>query len=400
MVVYARDLGSLAAREIERTSEKHDELVEWLRLGAHVAPVETARWVTKQQSRGKLPDAIIHRLAELLETDLDEDTSRTAYTALMSPDSLGLWIRLILKAVRPKDDVAREGMHVLGTREEAESFRNRCLKRLVDTPSLDAHLALRSLIADQELREHRNAFIRMSELQKVSAADAAVSRWTEEDILRFERGDEKMPRTLDELASNVIRHLRSVGRLVENEDFSYRDLFTPKTNEREIQLWAASCLRIRARGLYSVERENMLDKRKKVDITALAAGVWQVPIEIKPLGRYSPRDLVSVVKKQLLGRYMLPPDRRYGVLLLVRKQRRRWRLGGKTTSDLSELRDWLQSRATQLAAAKGKVVQVAVIDLLDASRRLPAARRPKPSKANSSRERTAKSTRSSRPLKR
>jgi hypothetical protein len=363
--VVTPELAALAAREIGRTSDMHEEVPEWLRLGAHIAPKETATWVASKQATNELPDSVVLRLAELLEIDLDERAGRTSSTALMSPSSLGVWIMLVLKTVRPEDDAQHEGAHVYGTREHAQAFRDRCLKRLADMPTAEAHAVLESLSSNEALKEHRAMFLRMAERQAATAADAAAPKWTEEDILRFERGDEKLPRSLDELASMVVRHLRDVGRLVENDNFSYRSLFIPKTHEREIQLWVASCLRVRARGLYSVDRENVVDNNKEVDISALAAGGWQVPIEIKPLlAKYTPAKLVAVVRDQLLGQYMLPPDRQFGVLLLVRHQKRRWTIDRKRIDDINQLRSWLQAKATALAADQGKTVQVVVIDML------------------------------------
>jgi hypothetical protein len=123
----------------------------------------------------------------------------------------------------------------------------------------------------------------------------------------------------------VRSHIAHVDRLISvDDDFSYRAVFSKDTVEEKLQLWAASCLRTRARGLYSVIRENMVAERKEVDISATAPDVGQVPIEIKPLGPYSFNALKDVIVDQLLGQYMRPKERRCGILLLVRRERTRW----------------------------------------------------------------------------
>jgi hypothetical protein len=69
------------------------------------------------------------------------------------------------------------------------------------------------------------------------------------------------------------------------------------------------------------------------------------------------------LERQLLGQYMQPPDRGYGVLLLVRRDERKWRLSGKHV-ELAELVAHLQGHGRALGARQGKEIFVAVIDLL------------------------------------
>ena len=110
-----------------------------------------------------------------------------------------------------------------------------------------------------------------------------------------------------------------------------------------------------------------------------AAGVGHVPIEIKPLGDYSAAALEDIVERQLLGRYMLPPDRRCGILLLVRRDERKWRLGGKEV-EMAVLVEHLRAHGRALGARHGKDIFVAVIDLLATpAKPEPAARARKPS---------------------
>jgi hypothetical protein len=158
-----------------------------------------------------------------------------------------------------------------------------------------------------------------------------------------------------------------VHRLLANDDFSYRGVFSSKTKEREIQLWVASCLRQRARGLYAVVRENVLDDDKEVDISAFAPGVGHLPIEIKPLGEYSVAMLEGVLENQLLGQYMQPPDRRCGILLLVRRDDRRWRLNRRQVG-IDVVVAHLRSLASNLGIRHGKEIHVAAIDLLPPQR--------------------------------
>jgi hypothetical protein len=358
---------ALVRREIDRSGADAPD-AHWLRLWAHVEPERAGDWIVTRMAgdrEGTMP--LLLKMAALLERDLDDRLGRTTPTAFMSPRSLAHWARLLLSFVAPADDVRHVGVYHPGDRDHAQDLRNRCLTRLSSDPSAEARALLLSMLADPSMSGHRAMLEGLLASQRTVAIEAAVSRWTEDDILRVERNDEKLPRTLHELFELVQHHLLHLHDLLANDDFSYRGLFAEKggekTDEREIQLWVASCLRQRSRGLYSVVRENVVDDDKEVDISAFAAGIGHVPIEIKPLGSYSASKLENVMEVQLLGQYMQPPDRRCGILLVVRRDERRWRLGGREV-ELEVLVEHLRSFGRDLGARHGKDIRVAVIDLL------------------------------------
>jgi hypothetical protein len=357
----------LVRREIDRSGTGMPD-PHWLRIWAHVEPEYAAEWITKRldSAPAEAMPALL-KTAKLLEEDLDESFGRTVMTSLMSPKALGRWARLMLSHVKPTDDAKHHGPYAPSDLDHAQDLRNRFITRLAAVPTPEARGILFEMQSDPALAFVRPLLDRMLERQHEAAVEASITQWTEEDILRLERKDEKHPRTLEELRDLVTSHLHHVHNLVANHDFSYRNLFKSrgkdKTKEREIQLWAASCLFERARGLYTVVRENVVDDDKEIDISAFAAGVGHIPIEIKPLGDYSARALEEIMEKQLLGQYMQPPDRRYGVLLLVRRDERRWRLAGKEV-ELEVLVEHLRSHAQSFGTRHGKILSVAVIDLL------------------------------------
>lgn len=178
------------------------------------------------------------------------------------------------------------------------------------------------------------------------------------------------------------QHLCALRDLLENDDFSYRRLFLPaegQTLEREIQLWVAASLRDRLRRYCSVVRENAVDQDKEVDITVGADGVGQVPIEVKPLPGYSAKALEGTLEHQLLGQYMQPREREYGVLLLVRRSQETWQTP-EGDVDFAGLCAHLQRKADALGAQHGKVLRVLSIDLRapTAPARSPASPLPAP----------------------
>ncbi len=365
----AARVAAIARRLVEGAGEATTDVQSgWMRVWAHLEPIDAAEWLDDLR-KSSLAEfgRLVAGAAELLEHDFDA-RARTALTAIMQPRALEKWVRLLHLAVRPEDDIEHKGAFSAGTRDYAEGFRRRCIGKLAEDPSLEAHTALRRLRSDPALMAYRELLDGAADTQISIAVEAAAVPWSETDVVTVERGDERRPRSLDDLLVLVRRHLRRVGQLVENDEFSYRDLFTPETSEENIQRWAASGLRLVSRGLYSVVRENELDDDKKVDITALADGVGQVPIEIKPLGQYSLNELKKCVASQLYGKYMQSPDVKCGVLLLVRHVEKKWEIDGELKG-FDALLAAVRAFADAFGLEHDKLIVVETIDLLRVGRR-------------------------------
>lgn len=379
-------VAGLVRREVTVESDD-DRCREWLRAWAHFAPLDAAVWL----EAGLLRDAarfsrLVIRTAELLEFDFDDRFGRTAKTALVAPSALAAWARLLSRVIGSDHDRTRAGGYGPGSRDHAKDFRRRCIERLARDTSVQGRAALRALRDDATTSEQTLCLDQLLEKQARETAEATVTVWTEDDVVQVEAGDEKRPRTLDELFRLVQSHIRRIGKLLENDDFSYRRMFKPTTSETEIQLWAASSLKQVARGLYSVIRENAVDDDKEIDISAFADGVGRVVVEIKPLNkrRYTFQQLCEVIESQLAARYMQPPEVRHGILLLVLHESREWRIAGKRVY-LDGLRDELRAYASQTGARLGKTIAVEAIDAVS----VPAdARRPTAAPLRSKKART------------
>ena len=345
-------------------------LAQWLRLLAHVEPIAAAGHLESMRTTDRERyDRIVETVADVLEKDVSDRYRMSLVTALYSPRALGRWFRLLLLGVSPETDLPfpTEEMRVIGSRDHAQEFRDRCVGLLRQDPTEVAHDVLVELANDPALAAYRGMLLAAVEYQIEIARDAVARPWTEDEVLAVERGDERQPRTLDDLFSMVRSHIAHVDRLISvDDDFSYRSVFSKDTLEEKLQLWTASCLRTRARGLYSVIRENMVAERKEVDISATAPDVGQGPIEIKPLGPYSFNALKGVIVDQLLGQYMRPKERRCGILLLVRRERTRWIIDAKPRT-LDTLVSDLQDFADLIGRKNGKTIAVEVIDLLEKS---------------------------------
>ncbi len=345
-------------------------LAQWLRLLAHVDPIAAAGHLESMRTTDpERYKRIIETVANFLEQDVSDRYRMSLVTAMHSPRALGRWFRLLLLGVSPETDLEfpTEKMRVIGARDHAQGFRDRCVRLLRQDSTEAAHDVLVELVSDPALASYRSVLVAAVAHQLEVARDAVARPWTEDDVLAVERGDERPPRSLDDLFSMVRSHIVHVDRLISvDDDFSYRSVFDENTLEEKIQLWTASCLRARSRGLYSVIRENVVAEKKEVDISAMAPGAGQVPIEIKPLGPYSFNALKVVIVDQLLGQYMRPKERRCGVLLLVRRERTRWSINGRPRT-LDTLVSELQAFADIVGSKEGKTIVVETIDLLEQS---------------------------------
>jgi hypothetical protein len=357
-------VAQVAKNRVEELQGSGDErLKEWLRLWAHLAPMEAASWFDARTtaSPGSALD-LFTEVAGLLGEDFDERRSRIGGSSLMNPPALARWAALLVEKIRLDHDTKHNRIYRPQSRYHAQDFRNLCLHRLSRDPSPLARGALSEIAETPALAAYRQYARRLLGEQLQVAAEAAAPAWSEQDVLQAEQGDEKPPRSLEELFRLVRAHLEDLAEMIENDEFRYGRLFDGRTRERELQLWVASCLKRRARGLYSVVRENVVADDKEVDITAAAPGVGQVPIEIKP-AKHSGPDLERGIRRQLIGRYMTQVDRRFGVFLIVRHSPKRgWKVGGGV-KDLMGLVDYLREYAEGVARPLGRSVAVAAIDI-------------------------------------
>jgi len=89
-----------------------------------------------------------------------------------------------------------------------------------------------------------------------------------------------------------------------------------------------------------------------MDICARIPGIGRLPIEIKPIGRYTEKSLKHTIEKQLIGNYMRPTRVTHGVLLLVQMTKRTNRGNGKDGCSYNELCRSLQEFAIAFAVSE------------------------------------------------
>jgi hypothetical protein len=365
-----RDAASALHRHVEATAAEDNiqVLIEWLRGWSHLAPENAARWLRRLAASDRprfVP--VVAALAALLEEDFDEP--QTGLTLAWSPAALESWVQMLHIAVRPEDDIkhAGAGMYRVEARDQAQSFRERCVTKLSRDPSRSAFDALRRIQASKDMAPYADLVSNLVENQLTIAAEELATPWTEADILAVERGDERPPRTNGDLFALLQRHLARVAALLENDDFSYAVLFGETLSEKVIQCWVASSLKLLSHGLYTVEREPAAQDDKLMDISITVPGVGRIPVEIKPLymDRYSYPELQKFVSEQLLGRYMRPASIDRGIFLLVPLVTRTWKVRGRQLT-FDQLFRKLTTHAKTVGTRAYKEIAVMSVDIAKA----------------------------------
>ena len=369
-------VSALAARFVGEFENDFDACAEWVRVWVHTVPCRAADWIAERITSGSDVGLLIGRLAGMLGRDFEHNAGRVVSRFFAEP-SIRAWLPLLVDAVRPEHDIHHHGGHFIGERDDAQDLRDRCLSALAKEGSPESYAVLESLRQTQSNEAYRANIERALIAHQTQAAEAAAEPWSVDSLLEFERARDATPSSRPALPALVRRHIRQIAGSQQDGEFSYRELFghlghrssTEKgVNQVEltIQRWVASTLQLVSRGLYTVEREAEKKNRRRVDITVMVPGVGQVPIEIKPIGRYSLADLKEAIETQLLGDYMRPREITHGVLLLVRLVDKKHQLAENRDGSFAELVAALSEFADGFTVTRGKVIVVETISLVDA----------------------------------
>jgi hypothetical protein len=344
---------------------------DWWRLWANFDPLAAAEATAALWEEGRHEDVIA--LLRALTSDAEERKERPF--ARIEGEPLVRWYALALRFTRP-EPACEETSLVLEPIPSETLFLEEITRITRGSTSLATRDALKHFL--KECNPEWYTKVEWTTQQQLAAlVNDQRAKWTELDVLAWEDGDEKQPRTHDELFAMVQKHLRELHTEMRDGDFSYRELFRrdPNPTDREnyglheidLQRWAAAWLDHRARRLYSVVREPQKPNGNMVDIAANVPGIAQVPIEIKPLGKYptsySIKDLRKTIDDQLVGKYMRMPNAVCGVLLLISVMHKTWEDDGSSL-DRDALLQKLTEHAHAAGAKLGKQIAVCHIDLI------------------------------------
>lgn len=345
-------------------------LAIWLGVEADTALDALEIWVRKQKTKAN-QDALV---LALLNTMFDHGTYRfgEAYRDFARFDSVVRLLSIAYAHVRREDDNEHEGPFSPDARDNAEYARGNLLGILFDTPGEATYRALMSM---SETPEHAISSERLRVLaDRRAMADADLGPWGPAEVAAFATVYEKPPATLADLHDVVLDRLwdiedgMRVGRF--SNKAALRQDHLERADERIVQLGIAEQLSLRAKGVYSLEREPELESFDEPDISVQRAGIDEpLPVEIKVADSWSFAKLCRAISGQLIGQYMKPRAAMHGHLVITyHGKKRTWRPGqGKPTLEFPELVLALQKEADHFSQADADVTRVTVtgIDLTD-----------------------------------
>jgi hypothetical protein len=225
-------------------------------------------------------------------------------------------VRCAYTYVRPADDQKHEGSYTPDARDHAESARMFLMTALQETPGLSTYRALLKL-AEDPLFTGISDRLRLAARQR-AAQDAEFSQLTPADVVALEHQLEVPPHDRDGLYAVMTDRLDDLAHDLAHDDFTDRRTLRTIEYEAEMQLTLAGRIRDRARGAYTVTREDEVADRKKPDIRlATVRGEQRAAIEVKIADRWTIADLELALRNQLVGQYLRHDSCRVGCLLLT-----------------------------------------------------------------------------------
>lgn len=335
-------------------------LVFWLHLEADTAWI----FIEGLLSKLSLPEQFATDLAAALHQQRifsSEASDLTVKPFWKSPKLLGSMARALYKYL-PRESVDTEeadtGIRRSRTISDAGEFRDSLTSRLWKMESEDAYHVLKDMTIDPALLAYRNYFLRLCDLALSDIAEASHSAWPENEIYKFSTRYTAYPRTAIELFELVQSHLEDIQlRTERSADFSISTTLNRFKLETELQNWLAGELDKRRPSFYRVIREGEVADSMNPDILIVSDQcVDRIAIELKPTAR--PNHSYNyfeekALKEQLIGKYLRTVNAKFGILVLIHTEKRRWRKSdGLMINSFNELLRELNQEARRCAGSR------------------------------------------------
>jgi hypothetical protein len=146
-------------------------------------------------------------------------------------------------------------------------------------------------------------------------------------VVAFEQSGETAPATAKDLQQLAVRVLAEIQHELLNHDFAQGRTVKSLPLERDVQIWVANALHQKRGRSFTVVREEHVVNEKEPDIRLRGKGGDAViAIEIKATrSKWTVRQLEVALVDQLCRRYLRAVNGKYGILLLVHQDERKWR---------------------------------------------------------------------------
>jgi hypothetical protein len=278
-------------------------------------------------------------------------------------EALTKLVPLIYRYIRIEGDRWRDGVYTPDARDKAEKFRGYLLGKVCD---ISGQSAFDTLLKFSKILPHKRSREWMQVLAlRRAAADAEFERWNPEDVIKFAQVGEKRPATARELFDLVCNRLDDIKYALEGGDASIATTLQRIDQETELRVWFTKELRDAARGKYSIAPEEELADAKRPDIRVHVPEI-DAPcvIELKISDNWSYQEHIERLHNQLVGQYLRDARSRFGVFLLVRREKLHWRSERLLTFE--ELITHVQEEADRIIRERPDLdaIKVVGIDLM------------------------------------
>lgn len=364
------DRAALASRMLARFRAEADVELRALYLGAAFAADGAAASVEFDATLSSLDAAQRKALVEMAMPQIfggDWASSAVDVDAFPMP-ILRRLVDVAYREISTEQDIARGSGQVYspGIRDHAETARSRAFRALVERPGAATFETIQKM-ASSGLPIDPTFVERL--LAERAAIDSESAPWTPASVASFERDFTATPRTPRDLQSSAINRLIDLQRRLDGDDANQGSVLAAFPTEVDVQNWFLNEFRFERRLSFSIEREPHVANEKEPDLRMQArATTAKLPIEIKVAGSWSRVQLEAALTEQLMGRYLLDRENRWGILLIVcqAKRRRGWRMPDGSYAQIAGVVEHLRRMALEIASKDSDAAQMA-IQLIDVS---------------------------------
>jgi len=308
-----------------------------------------------------------------LTASLGSTFNRTDYKQTVSP-SADVVEKLMLFSFRTHARVVgrqrRSGtVFVPDATDFASDARSALFNTFVSTPGPATYQALRRL---ERTGKSPVRPMRLRALAEQRALDdSEMNAWPASEAYAFEKSNETAPENGKDLRSVLIGRIEDMQHELLHDDFAQGQTLKSLPLEDAVQIWIADRLQLRQGRSFSVERESHVVEGRKPDVRVRAkVSDARAALEVKVAEDWNLRQLYDALETQLCGQYLRSDKARYGVLLLVYKNKRPQGWKDKTRFiTFPRVVELLRKRALEISGQSTNSPQpdVAVLDVSDVS---------------------------------
>ncbi len=289
-------------------------------------------------------------------------SSGVALVALqsMSLESLNKLLKLAYFYVWPSSDKSPDSDSTVTRRDLAEGARNALLNEVMSRREAGAFGVLIQMAACPEFATHGMRFLELA--HRKAQADADTDPWTIAEVNSFGRLHVGPIKNGEQLLRLTLAVLSDIVTSFDDDDASSRSLLALADDEEKVQQWLAERLKELNNGRYHTSREPKVANSKEPDIVLSSTSCpSQIAIEIKNANKkWTVKQFETAIVKQLAGLYLLPPNRRHGILVISLHKPKNWVVDRKRLN-FDQLISHLTRYAEQVTTNRVQAVEVKII---------------------------------------